>query len=278
MNTNITGEIITTESIQIDSVNYVQTILIHNYQDKTIQNIDFQTNNGTISKVLSSSVINITNKSENGFTISKVYPQSNLTITMQLHRELKNNKIPMVIPMNHKEFALNLKKSEESIPEIKIRWAEIIINCVVVSLIFAFFMHYFEERNKRISNELKEVENKRKELGNELKNSSDKAEQRNSVAHAEIKKVEKRLQEVKEFWMKIRLLLMKQVRDLKNENAFYRSLLLNVIKNSEIKSNNKELQDIVRNTLKTYSANIDVEKELDTVEIITSIINKNNIE
>ena len=69
---------------------------------------------------------------------------------------------------------------------------------------------------------------------------------------------------------------MRRTRDLKKENDFYKSLISEMVQKTGKQLDEKMLQDIVCNTLKTHSTKANFDMELDSVDIIASIIKDND--
>lgn len=281
------GNIIVSDALKIDSVNCSQTILLTNYQKKTIYGIEFYSNKGVIDSVYRNDKIKIVKIDNNKFRIAKLYPQMNITLMVTMKNKIDSDQ-PNIIPLNHEEFQFLYNKSSE-LGEDKVNWVTISINCGVAACFFALLWHFldkklqerlkmskerfngieleFKEKNRLLKEEITELKDRIKITGKSIKESQKKADKHSA-----------NIDSLRIAWAKIRLLLIRQVRDLKKENEFYKSLLSDVVEKSNGKIEINRLEELVKNALQTHSTRINVEKDGALVDTIANILTQNKIE
>lgn len=264
---NVNGNIIISEPIKVDSISYSQTIVISNYKKNSFENIDFSTKNGQIINLFSSGQIILKTKSNNLFTIEKLYPLSNTTIKIDYSRTKSDTGAPNIIPLNSEDFSFEIQKSTDLKPN-KLDWISILINCFMISLVFGLFIMYRDTQDEKLMVRIRESENR-------FKKYEEESVQKFSDSKVELDKLQSKTNKYFESWTKLRILLMKRTRDLQTENSFYRSLIINMVQKNVKEFEIDKLQDVIRENLKTYSTKANFDKELSTIDVIASILKDN---
>jgi hypothetical protein len=275
------GNIIVSDPVKIDSINYVQTILISNYQSKTINGLEFYSNKGIIDSVYKEDKIKIIKNGTSKFQISKLYPQTNTTITVFLKNKVDSN-YPTITSLNHKEYKFLFNKSSEFEEDV-INWLTILINCLSISVVYTLFIHFADVNNKKHIAKANERLDEREEIYKAkdeiLESRSKEFEAQMVTTRNEIKDIKDEIQQkidetrrLENSWAKIKLLLIRQVRDLKKENEFYKSLLSNVVEKSNGKIEMNRLEELIKDVLQTHSARINIEKDAKLIDAIANIL------
>lgn len=281
------GKITVSDPVKIDSTSYVQTILISNYQSKTINGLEFYSNKGIIDSVYKEDKIKIIKNDKSKFQISKLYPQINTTLTVFLKSGTDEN-YPTIIPLNNKEFNFLFGKSSSFEEEI-IDWITILINCIIISIMYSLFSHFVDKNNekrlKRVTDKtngtISRLEEENKVLEGKTKELNQKIRSTESNIDTVSEKIQEKTLEFKRLsnsWVKIRILLIRQVRDLKKENEFYKSLLSNVVEKSNGKIEMNRLEELIKDVLQTHSTNINVEKDAKLIDAIANILSEKKSE
>jgi|GEM_PF-6388391 len=260
------GQIISSASVKVDSLHYSQTLLVSNYQKKSIENLEFSTTKGSIADIVSNGSIITKKISEKKFLIEKLYPFSNITIRVDLLKPSANSEDePDVQPLNFSENDLVFQKVNDFKQKIKIDWLNILINCLVISIIFGFFFYFFDRESNKLYVSIAETKKDAQELSNEL----DKNRKQN---FKKIDNAEKNIRTFKESYTKLKILLLKKTRDLQKENDYYKTLLKSIITKNQNKINQEDIEDLVRDHLKTFSTKGKIDSSLDEIDVIANII------
>lgn len=253
------GEIIVSNPLRIDSVNYSQTIIISNYEGKTIENLEFSISNGKISSLLCNNPISYKLINNNNFQIEKIYPKTNNTIQINfVSTNVDPNEKAEVKALNYSDYNLTSIKSSDFSLKQTFDWRTIILNCVLVSLIYGIFFYFFLESTEK---SIKRIEDKNKDL-----------EVRVTQTRKSLDEVTNDSKIQKNRLAKVKLLLLKKSTDLKIENQYYKSLIKSIIENSKATIDKEKLENLIRTHLKTYTTKSGIDIEIDSIDIIASIV------
>ncbi|MEI6348739.1 MAG: hypothetical protein WCP69_12400 [Bacteroidota bacterium] len=263
------GLIITSEPIKEDSIHYIQTMIVSNYEQKTINNLEFIIENAEIESIYTSNKCKI-KQEKNKLCLLELYPKANITIYLSLVAEKNLDGNPNLIPLNNLDHSIKYVQSSELKRASEIPWIGSIILSGLVSLIYYLIAFYLYLKFTKIQERLTETSKK-------LTSIQDKDIIINENHETKLSNIENKMRKIEASSSKIRLLLLTRIRDLKKENDFYREIIKDVAKKtSEAGFNIKEIFELVTDKLKTYSTRANIEKELSQIDVIASILKNNS--
>jgi hypothetical protein len=273
------GEIISSVPLRVDSVTTTQILTLANYEKKTLENFEFYSTSGKISNIYSNNPITFKKSAENRFSIDKLYPLSNSTIKVDVIEPASNSKVlSEILPLNYSENNWTFQKLNDLAPRKKIDWLSISINSLIYAIIFYCFYYYLESRNTKRSQGLTNEINTLKDDAENIKNNARRFEniQEENIKDAKLnlEKTKIQLNDFKVSYAKLKILLLRKTKDLQKENEFYKSLFSSIITKNNIAIDKNDLEESVRVQLKTYSTKGMFNPEVDTIDIIASIINE----
>jgi len=249
----IKGEIIKEDVLKVDSVNYRVNLIINNYSDKSINGIKLHVSDGIIKSYLSNKFISLESKN-NIVKLSEISANKNYIIQLDLISDTKNKSaIPNFEILNYNDLGLNYKESGD----LHRDYVSNIINAIIYAIIF-FVFYYLSSRET--SKSFKKME--------EVKDESKKLEFR-------ITKAEHNLNKYLVSFGKTRLLYLRELRDYKKENIFYRQLIDKIIGKQKDNSS-VDYAEIITSELKTFSTKKTEPYTYDTIDIIADLTKEKN--
>jgi hypothetical protein len=257
---NENGVIDISRSIKVKEMEYKQSILISNLSTDLVKNIIFSGTDSLIVLNVEKSNLELIVKG-NTLVVNNILPKRNESIIITYRSNTENNGF---IPINYKD--LNFKDNS-----MKTSFFDKIRENLVSSLFLLLFgIIVFGYINNQF---LREREINQKKLSNTIETIEyqNRLSKQNTILINELKEDNKftnsRL-------TKIRILLFKQVQDLKTENNFYKYLLKKILE-TKFKEDLKmdDLTNIITKNLNTYSTkSLDLEKSIGYIDVVTQIL------
>lgn len=256
------NNIYSSEIIKIDSINFSQTITVNNFCNKSLIGLAFGTEDGRIVNIIYNRDIKLKIINPTEFKIEKIFPNSSISFTVQSRKSLSDSFHPVFYSLNDDELNIDFSFIYE---KKNYNWVSILYTALFYSLLFGVVLGISEF-----------ISNKRYKYLRDVAAGSDKqlqtAENIINDLRKSIDKTEKNVIKNRITFNKIKLLLIKKGRDLETENIFYRKLLIKLLETKHIRIQDDEIFEIVRDELKTHSTRTGFTEEINSIDIISSII------
>jgi len=250
------GEIITSDAIRLSSGEFSQTVLIKSLSKNTTNGFEFEIKNGNLKSVIHNDYLEIDTSMANFIKINKIYPRRNYSVLFTF--EGMEDQIPEIVPLNHSDLRYNyLLASQFDKSNRRFLWQVLITSFLLTVAYFLFALYIKREMTEERERYTKEETSISKRLEETV---------------ADLKKVTKRANQLRDSLLRQRILSNRQLKDYSTENQFYREIISKILVTNKIENlDEKQLITIITENLKTYSTRINL-NEIDTVDVIASML------